>query len=149
MEVPAHKYSNGERLSDLASGIVFASACGNMRVLLVDDDPLVLWSLHQSLTAAGHVVTQTGSGNEALSLLQADSFDIVLTDLKLPGADGFKVVEASRTLSPNIPVIMISAHGKGDFQEKIRTYGIHFIDKPFNVNEVVRLAENLCHPRKT
>jgi len=120
-----------------------------MRVLLVDDDPLILWSLHQSLAAAGHEVIQAGTGNEALTLLHANRFDLVLTDLKLPGEDGFKVVEASRTLSPGIPIIMMSAHGKGDLQEKIRTYGIRFIDKPFNVNEVVRLVENLFQSRKT
>ncbi len=120
-----------------------------MRVLLVDDDSLICWSLDQSLTARGHRVTQTQSGTVALSLLKTGSFDVILTDWRLPGADGFEIVAAARASSPDIPVIMMSAHGNSGLQEKISTYKINcFLDKPLIMDDVARLVESFPESRK-
>ena len=121
-----------------------------MHVLLVDDEALIRWSLRKALTARGHEVTEAKCGDEALTLLRTHHYDVVLTDLKLPGPDGFKVIEAARALSPDIPVIMMSAHGNRDIREQIAAYRIdHFLDKPLVVDDVARLVENLLETGKS
>ncbi len=120
-----------------------------MRILVVDDESLIRWSLYQSLTSRGHKVVQAESGNEAISLLQTNRFDVILTDLRLPGADGFKVTEAARALSPDVSVIMISAHGNRNIQKKILSYRVnYFVDKPFVVDEIALLVESIAHSGK-
>lgn len=114
-----------------------------LRILLADDDSLIRWSLHQSLAARGHEVIQAQCGNAALSLLQTQSFDVILTDLRLPEADGFKIVEAARSSSPDIPVIMMSAYGNRDIQEEVVAHKInYFLNKPLSVEHVASLVES-------
>ncbi len=115
-----------------------------MRVLLVDDEALIRWSLSQALTALGHEVTQAKCGNEALAVLQAEEFDLLLTDLKLPGVDGFKVIEAARATRPDIPVIMMSAHGNREAHERVSALQVnYFLEKPLIVEDVSGLVESL------
>jgi len=115
----------------------------DMRILLVDDDSLMRWSLQQTFATRGHEVTQASCGNTALSLLQTRSFDIILTDMQLPDGDGFKVVKAARAISPNIPVIMMSSLGAADLEKKDPGHVVtFFLDKPIDMNYVTNLVES-------
>ncbi len=115
-----------------------------MRVLLVDDEALLRWSLSQALAVLGHEVTLAKCGNEALAVLQTHRFDLLLTDLKLPGVDGFKVIEAARATRPDIPVIMMSAHGNREIRERVSAQQVnYFVEKPLVVADVSRLVESL------
>ena len=88
-----------------------------MRILVVDDDPLVTKSLRDTLEADGHVVTITNGGQEGIDVFRAaaggnEQFAIVITDLGMPYVDGRKVSSAIKAASPSTPVIMLTGWGQ-------------------------------------
>ena len=80
-----------------------------LRILLIDDDPLVRETLASILAAQGHSVLQTGGGHEGLARLEAEeAVDLVLTDLRMPGMDGWQVVAAVKARWPHLRVGVIT-----------------------------------------
>jgi CheY-like chemotaxis protein len=78
------------------------------RILVVDDQEMVLHSIKLTLASAGHSVETAGSGLEALRRLDADEFDLVLTDWKMIDMSGEKRVGEIKTRKPCVPIILIS-----------------------------------------
>jgi len=106
------------------------------KVLVVDDEKLIVKGIRFSLEQDGYEVSCAYDGEEALELAKAGSFDIILLDVMLPGLSGFEVCQQIREFS-NVPVIMLTA--KGDDMDKILglEYGADdYITKPFNILEV-------------
>lgn len=90
---------------------------GRLRILAVDDDPLVLRAVSRTLEAAGHAVTAAASGAEGVASFQAaqergEPFEIVITDLGMPHVDGKRVASAVKAASPSTPVILLTGWGK-------------------------------------
>jgi len=88
-----------------------------LRVLVIDDDPLVTKSLRDTLEADGHLVTITNGGQEGIDVFRAtegssDRFGVVITDLGMPYVDGRKVASAIKAASPSTPVIMLTGWGQ-------------------------------------
>ncbi len=120
------------------------SGQGGRIVLVLDDDPLVRWSLGNALEKAGIHVKAAGSGEEALRLLEEIRFDAIITDMELPRMDGFAVTAAGRRCTEGIPVIMVTASGDEAARTKAAALGInHFVDKPFDLDEIVDLVKKL------
>ncbi|MEK7826085.1 MAG: response regulator, partial [Nitrospirota bacterium] len=69
-------------------------------ILLVEDEPLMRMSIAESLRHEGYQVTDVNTGSEGLNLAQSKNYDAVITDLKLPGADGIEILKASMRSSP-------------------------------------------------
>jgi len=106
------------------------------RILIVDDEPLIVKGLKYSLEQEGYETDSAADGEEALNKFFAQSYDLVLLDLMLPKMDGKEVCQRIREKS-NVPVIMLTA--KGDDMEKIMgfEYGADdYMTKPFNILEV-------------
>ena len=78
------------------------------RILAVDDEPIVLDSFRKILVLAGFSVDTVESGPEALSLVRERHYDLVFTDLKMPGMDGLEVVRAVKHLRPDADVAVIN-----------------------------------------
>lgn len=112
-------------------------------VLIVDDEPLIRWSLSEGLADAGWIVRQAASGAEtrqALETLEGEPF-VVLLDLRLPDVADLSLVEDIRRRRPDVPVIVMSAHGSLEDIRRVRAVGAYrFIDKPFDVHAVVDLV---------
>lgn len=121
------------------------------QVLVVDDEPLVCWSLERVLTKAGFRVIKAESGEKAIENLRSQPVDVVITDMKLPHLDGFAVaLEAKRRL-PDTPVIMISAFGDSASRQKAKDMSIeYFIDKPFDLAAMTSLVASIlsCRPKR-
>jgi signal transduction histidine kinase/ActR/RegA family two-component response regulator len=88
-----------------------------LRILLVDDDPLLIKSLQDTLQEDGHLVTATHGGNEGIEAFAAASkrgecFDIVVTDLGMPHVDGRKVATSVKGVSPTTPVVLLTGWGQ-------------------------------------
>lgn len=112
------------------------------RLLLVDDDTLLTWSLANALTRVGFQICVARSGESAISLLDAEHFDILVTDLELPGIGGREVVRHARALGKDLPaIIMSAAAGAGALAE--REGADVFIEKPFDIYELVRSVQSL------
>jgi CheY-like chemotaxis protein len=89
----------------------------NLRILLVDDDPLLLRSLRETLEADGHVVTTAGGGREGIDLFLAAAastqpYAVVITDLGMPHIDGTKVAAAVNQADPTVPIILLTGWGQ-------------------------------------
>ena len=106
------------------------------RVLVVDDEKLIVKGIRFSLEQDGMEVTCAYDGEEALTFAREQQFDIILLDIMLPKLSGFEVCQQIREFS-NVPIIMLTA--KGDDMDKILglEYGAdYYITKPFNILEV-------------
>ena len=106
------------------------------RVLVVDDEKLIVKGIRFSLEQEGMEVTSAFDGEEALEKVKNQEFDIILLDIMLPKLDGLEVCQQIREFS-NVPIIMLTA--KGDDMDKIMglEYGADdYITKPFNILEV-------------
>jgi len=79
-----------------------------MRILVVDDVPVVRMVIARALTRAGHQVLEAGSGEEALALLERESVDVLLSDVWMPGAGGLDLIHQARVHRPNLAVVAMS-----------------------------------------
>ena len=106
------------------------------RILLVDDEPLILKGLKYTLEQEGYETDSAMDGEEALDKFHRDAFDLILLDVMLPKLDGLSVCQRIREQS-NVPIIMLTA--KGEDMDKILglEYGADdYMTKPFNILEV-------------
>ena len=113
------------------------------RVLVVDDDERVLFVLHDILTGLGseYEILTAQNGHEALDKAREMPFDLIITDLRMPGMDGMELTEAVRTLSHSTVVIWITAYGSQETSAEARRLGVYrCLDKPLEVAEIRRIA---------
>jgi len=107
------------------------------KILVVDDEKSMCDFLEIMLNKEGYEVTSTTSGEKALELLDNDLFSMVLTDVKMPGVDGFEVLRKTKEVSPDTVVIMITAYGSPEGAvTAIKEGAYDYITKPFRVEEV-------------
>jgi two-component system nitrogen regulation response regulator GlnG len=108
------------------------------RVLIVDDERLIRWSLERKLRDSGYAVRTAGTGEEALELFRREPAEVVLLDLRLPGIEGLEVLRVLRDLSATVQVVVVSASRQGDSPPE----GVcDWLDKPFDMGEVVGLVD--------
>ncbi len=108
------------------------------RILLVDDDPAARASLAEILRLEGYMVKVANSGEEAIEFLDMQPFDIVLTDLKMPGKDGLAVLKASAEHQPGALVILLTAYGTLDTAVRaMRDGGFDYLLKPAGPPQII------------
>ena len=107
------------------------------RILAVDDEYLIRWSLQQDLAKEGYEVLVAESGEEALRVVQESPPDLVLLDIQMPGIDGIATLEAIKKIDAEIVVIMITAYGMVDTAVAAMKLGAYdYINKPYNLEGV-------------
>lgn len=124
-----------------------------MRLLLVEDDRIIRIPVRDALRTAGFEVMESGDGLAALRAAEADAFDIVLSDVRLPGLDGLSLLRRLRALQPDLAVLLMTAHADaGDAVAAIREGARDYIVKPFELEELVlrigRIREELEFRRR-
>lgn len=106
----------------------------NPRILIVDDEATIRASLLEALAADGYETDAAESGEEALARCHATAYDLLVTDLKLPGVSGLEVLQALRNQGKQTPVIMMTAYGDVDTAVSAMRLGAYdFIPKPFKL----------------
>jgi DNA-binding NtrC family response regulator len=122
-----------------------ASACP---VLLVEDKEGLRDVLRRAVEREGFSVTACADGPQALSALRRERFQIVLTDLKLPGADGLEVLRAARRTEPTLPVIVMTAFGTvQDAVAAMRDGAYDFLEKPVDHDHLLALMQRALQHR--
>ncbi len=112
------------------------------RVLIVDDDHLVRDTLRFIMEDAGYDVWAVAHGADALAVLESQSIDIVLSDIFMPGMNGFDLLKQIRQRRPDVPVILVTGFGNIDMaRQALKEGATDFITKPYNVNEIPILIE--------
>ena len=115
-----------------------------LKVFIVDDEPLMRLSMLDALESIGCDVMAATTGTEGLAILGTRQFDIVITDLRLPGADGLTILKASKEQSPTTEVILITAHGSVDTAVGAIKLGAYdYITKPFQMDELLLIVERV------
>jgi two-component system response regulator AtoC len=107
------------------------------RILIVDDEATIRSSLQESLAADGYDVETAESGEEALARCHNNTYDLVITDLKLPGVSGLEIMQALRNQGNDTPVIMMTAYGDVDTAIGAMKLGAYdYVKKPFKLGEM-------------
>jgi DNA-binding response OmpR family regulator len=118
------------------------------KILVVDDDPGMLDTLMDVLSATGYETSVAASGNAALEMAQTGRFDLVLMDVQMPGLNGVQVLHALRVLDPTIVVIMMTAYtGDELVAESQRTTGFSVLSKPLDLDQVLPLVKSIVSSR--
>ncbi len=112
------------------------------KVLVVDDDPVVGKSFDRVLSDKGYVVITASNGQEALDKLGAESFDVVYTDIKMPGMDGLEVAERVKAKRPWVPVVIVTGYGTTASEARAEAAGVSaFLHKPLSPEMIEGSAE--------
>lgn len=115
-----------------------------MRVLVVDDEALVRWSVAETLRAHGFEIIEASDAHGALAAIRDPEVrpDAVLLDLKLPDSDDLGLLSAIRYARPDAPVILMTAFGTQELLDEARRLGVFTVlDKPFELDELDELIE--------
>jgi two-component system response regulator AtoC len=110
-----------------------------LRVLVVEDELLIRWSITETLSAAGHIVTQAGDGASAIQALTAglDVVDAVVLDYRLPDSNDLTLLATIRRLSPQSAVILMTAFGTPEvIQGALELGAFQVIHKPFEMRDL-------------
>ncbi|MEE4364352.1 MAG: sigma-54 dependent transcriptional regulator [Desulfotignum sp.] len=118
-------------------------------VLIVDDETTIIESLEGILSDDGFEVMHAFNGYEALKKIEADSPDIVLLDIWMPGMDGIETLKEIKKGFPNIPVVMITGHGSIESAVDATKSGAYdFLEKPLSIDKVMVTINNALNFRK-
>ncbi len=114
------------------------------RILLVEDRASLRRMLERALAGEGYEVAAAADGETAMAQLAERSFDLVVTDLKLPGASGLEVLAACRATHPDLPVVVLTAYGTvRSAVEAMRLGALDFLEKPVDIDDLFTLVRSL------
>src|SRR6058998_2791031 len=113
-------------------------------ILIVDDDPNTLASLARAFRLAGHEATICESAARATELIKTRRFDLVLSDVVMPGRDGLSLLEELKTSGITIPVVMISGQANIEMAVRATRLGaVDFLEKPLSTEKLLLTVENV------
>ena len=118
-------------------------------ILLIDDEAIALSNLSHVFEREGYSVTACKNGEAGLAAMQTKEFDLVLTDLRMPGIDGMEVLRHVRATTPDVPVIMITGHATLDSAvDAMKAGAYHYIAKPFRLAEAREVVRGALEMRR-
>ena len=119
------------------------------KVLLVEDEDMVRAVAERALARAGYQITACSDGEDGLEAIQADAdFDIVVSDVVMPGMDGPAMVRAIRKDHPDIPVLFMSGYAEEALRKDIDVPNMHFLPKPFSVAAITEKVATVMQAAK-
>ena len=112
-------------------------------LLLIDDEPGTLASLARAFRLAGHTATVCDSATKAIELASSDNFDVIFSDVVMPGKDGLSLLAELRSLGVNTPVVMMSGQAQIDMAVRATKLGaLDFLEKPISTEKLLLTVEN-------
>ena len=117
-----------------------------IRILVVDDEPKICHLIEQILKLEGYQVDISFSGVEALQMIKRYNYQMLLTDLKMPGIDGLELIQKAKELNPEISTLIITGHATVETAVQSLRHGVDdYIKKPFNISKLKKvLRQTLC-----
>ncbi len=119
------------------------------RILIVDDEKNAREGLKRGLAKPGYEILLAGSGEEALGIMGAESVDLVLTDLRMPGMGGMELLQGAREKLPGLPVIMMTAYGSERVAVAAMKAGAYdYVTKPIDLDELAIIVDRALSRRR-
>lgn len=119
------------------------------RVLVVDDEALIRWSLSESLTDVGYEVTEAGDGASAIARATGETFDAVVLDYRLPDSNDLHLLERILQLQPSAAVVMMTAFGTPEVTAGALQLGAYrVVAKPFDMHDMVNLVAQASEAKR-
>jgi|RhiMetdeSRZDD1v2_1073273.scaffolds.fasta_scaffold18394_9 CheY-like chemotaxis protein len=113
-------------------------------ILIVDDEDYIRSVIEEILREVGHDVVTVRSGEEAVRLCEGRRFDLVITDLSMPGMDGLELIHSLRSSHEQVPVLAVSGAFDGQFLKVATTLGaVGTLDKPFTPNGLLGAVDKI------
>ena len=120
-----------------------------MRILLVEDDRPVRVTVRDALEEAGHTVLAVADGQQALAAIDAESVDLLLTDVRLPHVDGLTLFARFREVQPDAAALVMTAYGRVEDAVEVMRRGAHdYITKPFDIDALLLRVERIAAERR-
>jgi DNA-binding NtrC family response regulator len=121
----------------------------DLKILVVDDDPTSLLLVARGLAQADYPVKTAADGSDAVRCIDEELFDVVITDLMMPGVDGIGVLDAAKARSGRTEVLLLTAHGSIETAVKaMRKGATDYLQKPTNLHELLIRLEKIASFRK-
>ncbi len=117
------------------------------RILIVDDDTNLLDLMVETLQAIGYQAVGVPDGINALDILKSESFDLMISDIKMPGLDGIGLLKKVRRYYPKLPVLFITGYSTAEMIGRASADG--FLAKPFRISHIEELIEDTLAGRHT
>src|SRR5262249_4151798 len=113
--------------------------------LLVEDETAIRHFVAESLRDLGHRVRVASDGGEALARLEQEVFDLVISDVRLPRADGFAILREARKKSPSTDVVLVTAFGNvADAVRAMQERALQYLTKPFELEDLLQIVEGVA-----
>ncbi|MCR2834537.1 hybrid sensor histidine kinase/response regulator [Parerythrobacter lacustris] len=110
---------------------------GSARILLVEDEDMVRAVAERALARSGHKITLARDGEEGLAAVaNGGEFDLIVSDVVMPGMSGPRMVKAIRKVRPDLPVLFMSGYAEEQLRKEIDVENMHFLAKPFSVQQI-------------
>jgi DNA-binding NtrC family response regulator len=121
-----------------------------MKVLLVDDEGELVYTMAERLELRGYEADAVTSGVSALQLMKNKEYDVAVVDVKMPGMSGEALLGEVKEAYPDLPVIMLTGHASSDKEnESIRRSASTYLYKPIDIEDLIRAMESCCKPERT
>jgi two-component system response regulator AtoC len=119
------------------------------RILVIDDEAILRDAMTEALCRAGHEAESAEAGRLGLDRFGEERFDLLITDLRMPGMDGIAVLEEAKRTAPDVPVVVVTAHGTVETAVGAMKKGAYdFIIKPFKLDELELLVARALEHRR-
>jgi len=113
------------------------------KILIVDDEILIQWFIEKAVTNWGYHADTVGSVPEALQCLEAKNYDVLITDIIMPGVNGYDLINKVRQLNTDICIIACSAFFSSDIIAEFREIGVATLKKPFRQKDLKDILEHV------
>ena len=121
----------------------------NLRILIVDDEAELVYTLAERLQLRGFDVDAATDGEKALHWIETKKYDIALLDMKMPGMGGLSVLKIIRRDHPELPVILLTGHGSNEeANECLRHGALACLFKPVNIDELIETVKQNIRKEK-
>ncbi|HXJ01248.1 MAG TPA: response regulator [Micropepsaceae bacterium] len=113
-------------------------------ILVVEDEPLLLMIVSETLRDAGYAVWEASDAEKALGIIRSrPEIDLLISDVKMPGMNGYQLVDAGLALRPNLKVMLMTGYAQDPIPKRIKEAGIQVLYKPFDFDKLPGFANQV------